>query len=246
LSFDLILNIPKLKTHELTLITCGIKNMFGCVPGLHKVNYHLDAPSPEEFSGALVDLFEKIKPALTIVDAVTAMEGQGPANGELRDLGLILASKDTVALDAVCSKITGFEPLDILTTKIAYQRGLGEADLEKIEICGADLPVFKDFKHPSGVTSILNKMPAPLGNLIRPVVNLIRLRPRINKKICTKCSICVNSCPVKAIDGKTFKINKNQCIMCLCCRELCKYGAVDLKENILWKIAKQLKKFLKY
>jgi uncharacterized protein (DUF362 family)/ferredoxin len=242
LSFDLIINIPKLKTHELTLITCGIKNMFGCIPGLHKVNYHLDAPSPEEFSAALVDLFEKIKPAVTIADAVTAMEGQGPAGGELRDLGLIVASKDTVALDAVCSKIMGFETLDIPTTRIAAQRGLGEANMERIEVCGGKLPEFRDFKHPSGISSILNKMPIPLAKLIKPLINMIRIRPKINRRKCVKCLICVNSCPAKAIDGKSFKINKNKCIMCFCCRELCRYNAVDLKESILWKILSKTKK----
>jgi len=242
LSFDLIINIPKLKTHELTLITCGIKNMFGCVPGLHKVNYHLDAPSPEEFSEALVDLFEKIKPAVTIADAVTAMEGQGPAGGQLRDLGLILASKDTVALDAVCSKIIGFEPLDIPTTRIADQRGLGEADIGKIDILGGNLPVCKDFKHPSGITSMINRMPLLFSPLLRPLIGLIKVRPKIDGKKCVKCMICVNSCPTKAIDGKSFKINKNKCIMCFCCRELCRYNAVDLKESFLWKILSKTKK----
>jgi len=242
LSFDMIINIPKLKTHELTLITCGIKNMFGCVPGLHKVNYHLDAPSPEEFSGALVDLFEKIKPAVTIADAVIAMEGKGPVGGELRDMGLILASKDTVALDAVCSKIMGFEPLDIPTTRIANQKGLGEADIGKIDILGENLPEYKDFKHPARTSSILNKMPLFFRPLLRPVIGLIKVRPKINAKKCVKCMICVNSCPAKAIDGKSFKINKNKCIMCFCCRELCRYNAVDLKESFLWKILSKTKK----
>jgi len=242
LSFDLIINIPKLKTHELTLITCGIKNMFGCVPGLHKVNYHLDAPSPEEFSEALVDLFEKIKPAMTIADAVTAMEGQGPVGGTLRDLGLILASKDTVALDAVCSKIMGFEPLDIPTTRIADQRGIGEADIGEIDILGGNLPVYKDFKHPSGITSMINRMPLLFRPLLRPLIGLIKVRPRIDTKKCVKCMICINSCPTKAIDGKSFKINKNKCIMCFCCREFCRYNAVDLKESFLWKILSKTKK----
>jgi uncharacterized protein (DUF362 family) len=243
LSFDLIINIPKLKTHELTLITCGVKNMFGCVPGLHKVNYHLEAPSPEEFSGALVDLFEKIKPAVTIADAVTAMEGQGPSGGELRDLGLILASKDTVALDAVCSKIMGFEPLDIPTTRIAAQRELGEEEISKIELIG-ELPVYKDFKHPAKITAILNKMPLFFRPILRPLIGLIKVRPRIDGSKCVKCMMCVNSCPVKAIDGKSFKINKNKCIMCFCCRELCRYKAVDLKESFLWKILSKTKKIL--
>ena len=244
LSFDMIINIPKLKTHELTQITCGIKNMFGCVPGLNKVNYHLEAPSPGEFSEAIVELFEKIKPAVTIADAVTAMEGQGPTNGKLRDLNLIIASTDTVALDAVCSKIIGFEPLDIPTTRIAHQRGLGEANMESIEVCGGKVPEFKDFKHPSGISSILNKMPIPLAKLIKPLINMIRIRPKIDRRKCVKCMICVNSCPAKAIDGRSFKIKENQCIMCFCCREFCRYGAVDLKENVLWKTAEQIKKFL--
>ena len=244
LSFDLIINIPKLKTHELTQITCGIKNMFGCVPGLHKISYHLEAPAPEAFSEAIVDLFQKIQPAFTIVDAVTAMEGQGPTNGKLRQLNLMIASTDTVAVDSVCSKIIGFDPLDILTTRKAHERGLGEANMGNIEICGEKVPEFKDFQHPSGISSILNKMPLPLAKLIKPFINMIRIRPKINRQKCVKCLICVNSCPAKAIDGKTFKINENQCIMCFCCRELCRYGAVGLKESLIWRTAEHLKKFL--
>jgi uncharacterized protein (DUF362 family)/Pyruvate/2-oxoacid:ferredoxin oxidoreductase delta subunit len=236
LSFDLIINIPKLKTHELTLLTCGIKNMFGCVPGLHKVNYHLEAPSREEFSEALVDLFEKVTPAVTIADAVIAMEGQGPSNGGLKNLGLILASTDTVALDAVCAKMVSYEPLDIPTTRIAFQRKLGEADLSKIAILGEKLPEFKDFEHPTKVSAILVALPAVLGYLLTPIINMIKVRPKINGKKCVKCMMCVNSCPAKAIDGKSFKIDKNKCIMCFCCRELCKYNAVDLKESVLWRI----------
>lgn len=244
LSFDLVINIPKLKTHELTQMTCGIKNMFGCVPGLNKVNYHLDAPAPEEFSEALVDLFEKITPAVTIADAVTAMEGQGPANGRLRDLGLIIASTDTVALDAVCSKIMGFEPLDIPTTRIAHLRGLGEADIGKIELLGEKLPEYRDFEHPAKISAVLNKMPAALRFLLKPIINRIKVRPRINGKKCVKCLMCVKSCPAKAIDGRSFKISEKKCIMCFCCRELCKYDAVDLKESLLWKILSKSRKTL--
>jgi uncharacterized protein (DUF362 family)/Pyruvate/2-oxoacid:ferredoxin oxidoreductase delta subunit len=242
LSFDLIINIPKLKTHELTLMTCGIKNIFGCVPGLQKINYHLEAPTKEAFSEALVDLFARIMPAITITDAITVMEGQGPANGGLKHLGLIVASTDTVALDAVCSKILRFAPLDILTTKIANQRGLGEADISKIEITGEKIPEDMDFEHPTKVSAILKLIPGPIKHLIKPLIDMIKIRPMINRNKCVKCMMCVRSCPVKAIDGKSFKINKNKCIMCFCCRELCKYNAVDLKESILWKILSGKKK----
>lgn len=242
LSFDHIINIPKLKTHELTRMTCGIKNMFGCVPGLHKVNYHLDAPSQEEFSEALVDLFEKIRPSVTIVDSIAAMEGQGPSNGRLRDLGLIVASTDTVALDAVCSKIMCFEPLDIPTTRIAHLRGLGEAGIHKIDLLGERLPEYKNIEHPVKISAILNKMPLALRFLFKPIINMIKIRPRINGKKCVKCMMCVKSCPAKAIDGRSFKISENKCIMCFCCRELCKYDAVDLKESLLWKILSKSRK----
>ena len=242
LSFDLIINIPKLKTHELTQITCGIKNMFGCVPGLNKVNYHIEAPAREDFSEALVDLFERIKPAITIADCVVAMEGQGPSNGKLRSLGHIIASTDTVALDAICSRMIGYEPLDIHTTKIAYQRGLGEANIDNIEVLGENIPVIKDFAHPAKISSILNQMPAFLRRLIGPVTRLIRIRPKINRNRCVKCLACVKACPAKAIDGITFKIDENKCIMCFCCRELCRYGAVGLKENIIYRLVRALGK----
>jgi len=236
LSFDIMINIPKLKTHELTQMTCGIKNMFGCVPGLYKVLYHADAPKPFEFSQALVDLYIRIPPAITIVDSIVAMEGQGPTNGKLKHLGIIVASTDTVAADAVCSKIIGYDPMEILTTRIAYQRGYGEARIEKIEIVGGTLEVSKDFRHPSGITAILNRIPYPAGRLLKPLIHLIKIRPKIDSNKCVKCLMCVKACPSKAIDGTSFNINRNKCIMCFCCRELCKYGAVKMEESLLWKI----------
>lgn len=242
MSFDLVINIPRMKTHELTILTCGIKNMFGCVPGLKKIAYHLDAPTSERFAKALVDLFEKIRPAVTIVDAVIAMEGHGPSNGSLRQVGLIISSRDTVAVDAVCSKIMGLQPLDIHTTRIAAERGLGEADIDKLEIVGGKIEVLSDYQLPGSSMNILNKMPTALIGLLKPIINMIYVRPQIDPKKCVKCRMCVNACPAKAIDGTSFKINKNLCIMCFCCRELCKYGAVDLHGSILWNLVNRRKK----
>jgi len=239
LGFDAIINIPKMKTHELTLITAGIKNIFGCVPGLLKVRYHLESPTPELFSLSLVELFEKIRPVLTIVDAVESMEGQGPTNGRLRRPDVLIASTDTVAVDAVCSKIMGFEPLDILTTRIAAQKGLGEADISCIEIAGEPIRVIKDYGHPGAVSSFLNRVPHAFRMLLRPLISLLEVRPSINPKKCAKCRVCVNSCPAKAIDPETFKIDRNKCIMCFCCSELCQYNAVEKKESTLWKLLKK-------
>lgn len=244
LGFDHVINLPKMKTHELTQITCGIKNLLGCVPGLQKIRHHLDAPTPDDFSSALVDLLAIIKPAATIVDAVVSMEGQGPSNGRLRNSRQIIASRDTVAADAVCSAIMGFEPMDIPTTRIADKRNLGEGHMEHIQITGDGIEVIRDFAHPGKVSSILNKMPHAIILVLRPILEQIKRRPSINRKKCTKCMICVKSCPTHAIDKNSFKINKNQCIMCLCCRELCRYGAVDLKDSTLWKILNKLGKLM--
>ena len=160
-----MINIAKMKTHELTKITCGIKNMFGCVPGLHKVSYHLSCPAPADFAKALVELFARIKPAITIVDAVVAMEGSGPSNGKLRDVKKLVASTDAVSVDAVCSKIMGQEPLEIDTTRFADQMGLGEGHLENIEIIGGPLEILDDFEMPGskrGADEMDPEIPAEL------------------------------------------------------------------------------------
>jgi ferredoxin len=236
LDADLIINLPKLKTHELTLMTCGIKNMFGCVPGLNKVTYHMEAQAPEDFAEALIDLFEKIPPAITIADAVVSMEGAGPSNGELRTTQRIIASTDTVALDAICAHMMGFKEMEVPTIRIATSRGLGKGYLKDIEVLGEGLEIFKDFKKPSGKTSMITKIPKPLMKLLKPIIDNIKVRPKINRDKCIKCLMCVNSCPTKAIDPKSFKIDHKKCIMCLCCRELCKYNAVELEKSILWKL----------
>ena len=90
--------------------------------------------------------------------------------------------------------------------------------------------------------NILNRMPVALIGLLKPIINMIYVRPKINPNKCVKCRMCVNACPAKAIDGTSFKINNNLCIMCFCCRELCKYGAVDLQGSILWNLVNRRKK----
>ena len=121
---DVVISICKLKTHNLTLYTGAIKNMFGSIPGLRKSEYHKQAPKVENFSKIIVDIFSAAKPQLTIMDAVTIMEGNGPSAGNPKDLGLILASVDAVALDSIASGFLGFEDGEIATTEIAFQRGL--------------------------------------------------------------------------------------------------------------------------
>lgn len=240
LEVDAIINLPKLKTHNYTLYTGAIKNMFGCVPGFHKAHYHMLAYRPADFAEILVDVFHLLKPTLNIMDGVFGMEGNGPNGGNKRFMGIIMASADGVALDAVASYLIGYKPFSIDTTRVAHKRNLGEAQLEKIETVGADLEKFikEDWKHPSTILLLSRFVPDWMHSLTKPFTRLIRVNPFIDQNICVKCQICVKSCPTKTIHYKEGKveIDLKNCIMCFCCHELCPYHAIRLKTSWLLRL----------
>lgn len=242
LEVDAVISIPKLKTHNLLPITGAIKNMFGVVPGLFKTKCHLLAPRPKEFAHLLVNIFSWVQPKLSIVDAVWAMEGEGPSAGNLRRLGLILASSDAVALDAVASYIVGLDPLDLLTTKEAHDRGIGQGELEAINVVGEDLEEvrFEDFQIPP--VSIVSRLPGPV---LRGAKRFVRHKPMVDKNKCRGCEVCVESCPVQAIrmDKTKPRFDYRKCILCLCCQEFCTQGAIYIEENILNKIGRLLLRY---
>src|SRR5659263_248680 len=152
---DVLISLPKLKTHGLTLFTGGVKNNFGCITGLNKAKMHLRAQDPETFSQMLVDLLGIVQPDLTVMDAVLGMEGNGPSNGTPKQVNAILASIDPVALDAVACKMIGIDPLMVPSTRLAHEQGIGTGDISHINIVGeslADLQI-DDFKFPSGTAS---------------------------------------------------------------------------------------------
>ncbi|MFC1621624.1 DUF362 domain-containing protein [Candidatus Omnitrophota bacterium] len=232
---DKIINLPKMKTHGLMNLTGAIKNMYGAVSGLNKTQLHKIFPKPEEFAKVLVDVFEIVKPQLVLMDGVVAMDGDGPNAGRLRSAGLLIAGQDSVAVNSVFSRLIGIKPLDILTTKEAGKRGLGESDLENIEILGESLSeVFiKDFKLPRS-----NKVLSLPNPVIKALARLIRFEPAIDRKACKRCKICVETCPVHAItiDDTKTAIDYRKCIKCMCCHEVCPYAAVKLKRSILARI----------
>lgn len=229
---DFVINAPKMKTHGLTTITCAIKNTFGCVPGPTKINYHLKHPNVRGFARHIVEVFSRVKPGLSVVDGIVAMEGDGPANGPLKNVGVILASADAVSVDAVFSSMIGLKPESVNTTRIAHERGLGEMNLNKIEIAGEKLDDarLKDFKLPKG--SFVNAIPGCLGAI---TTRLVRFYPQINEELCKKCNLCVKACPKNSIliTKDVSKIDKKVCINCLCCMEVCPYKAIFLAQNWL-------------
>lgn len=233
LEADVVISLPKLKTHSATIFTGAIKNMYGSVPGYRKAEYHRMAPQLKNFAEVLVDIFEATRPHLAIMDGIIGMEGNGPAAGKPRHVGLVLAGADCVALDAVASMVIGLNPERVLTTTIAWKRGLGTAKQDEIEIIGEalDQVVIRDFDLPSN--AMMGSMP---GFIVRGLLGMLRARPEVNKGACAGCGFCVQSCPVQAMEmkGNAPEIDYGKCISCLCCQELCPEKAVDMKQvNIL-------------
>ena len=229
---DGIISLPKMKTHGLTMITGAVKNSYGLAIGLYKAQCHFKAPRPEAFCKYVVDVFETAKPRLVIMDGITAMEGDGPAAGNLRDAGLVIAGNDCVAIDSVFAALIGIEPLKVGITAEAYRRGLGEADISKIEVVGETINAvkLKDFKLPK--TSVVMKLPEPLLKLI---IGGIKFLPRIDDNLCKGCLICEKSCPAAAIKiGKgRSRIDYSKCVRCFCCMELCPHKAIHIKRSLL-------------
>jgi uncharacterized protein (DUF362 family) len=232
---DSIISVPKLKTHGITVLTAGIKNMYGTVTGLYKAECHSKAPGCEDFAKVIAKVYSIAKPHLTVLDGIVAMEGDGPAAGKTRGMNLIMASADAVAMDAVIAAIVGLEPFDILVTKEASRMGLGEADLGKIEIAGDNIGGFiaADFKLPQ--TTALKLIPKSMMN---GIAGLIKFKPYIDIDICTRCNLCKITCPVSAIEIERdrCKIDYKKCIRCMCCHEVCPYKAISIKRNILTKL----------
>ena len=226
LDADVIISLPKFKTHGLTVVTGAIKNCYGFLPGAQKAKLHRAAGGPERFHEVIVDVFRLRAPDFFLVDAVVGMEGNGPASPDLRDIGLILASDDGVALDSVIATMMGCEPGLLRFLQLAKKEGLGDYDLEQHEIIG-ELNKIPDFKLPPlGGEAILSN-PAIQEFLTSRTL----LRPKADPELCTACETCVNQCPVSALSMRDDipVVDPDVCIVCFCCPEICPEKAITLQ-----------------
>jgi len=222
LEADLLINVPKMKTHSLTVVTGAVKNMFGIVAGAGKSRCHRLAPGVRDFGELLADIYSIRPPDLTIMDGIVSMEGNGPTSGTPKHVGKILASTNAIALDAVMCRIMGLPPEEVHHIRHASQDGLGPIDTDSIEIVG-EKPEEVPFKLPMTI-----KRFSFLGRLVnRGFFGTISRRMLVlDKKLCKKCKICVEGCPTKAMQMEEFPgINEDRCIRCLCCQELCPESA---------------------
>lgn len=234
---DHLISLAKFKTHEFTLITGAIKNLFGLVSGTYKTELHKNYFTPLEFAKILVDIYEEAKPALTIIDGVLAMEGDGPATaGKLRQLNLLLTGSDCVALDTVMAKIMGITDQEILTTKEAFSRGLGEARLSRIKIEGEDINELniRPFILPK-TSAKISKLPEMVKKTLK---FLIKYYPYSKRLKCTRCGRCVSVCPSKCIimNKEGIRFNYTKCIACFCCQEACPAAAIGVRKSFLAKL----------
>lgn len=232
---DVLINVPKLKTHSLMLFTGAVKNMLGLIPGMGKVEFHRRCPRPDDLGEAITDVYSAVKPQLSIMDAIVGMEGNGPVSRELREVGLILASADAVALDTIAQAVIGLKPSQVSTTVAAARRGLGISDLKRIEIKGESLGQvsLRDFHLPSNI--IVRSIPRPLLGF---AARRVTLKPIPQAHKCTGCGICLEHCPTQAISlkNKIARVDYEKCILCLCCDELCPEKAFKLKKSLLAKL----------
>jgi uncharacterized protein (DUF362 family)/ferredoxin len=238
---DVIISLPKLKTHAFEKFTGAVKNQFGCVPGVRKGEYHIKLQDPESFARMLVDLNNLVKPALYIMDGVWAMEGNGPRGGKPRKMNLLLFSIDPIALDATVCRLIDLNPEYVPTIKYGQLSGSGTYRENEIELLGDD---FNGFKQPD---FDINRAPLkafqPKG-IMHFINNRLVPKPYIIEDKCISCGMCISICPTnpKSVDwvgnDKTRPPDHNYktCIRCYCCQEICPEGAIELKVPFLRKI----------
>src|SRR5271157_4169938 len=180
---DVIINLPKLKTHSQMLLTLGVKNMFGCVVGYRKAEWHMRTGiNRTMFAKLLVMIYQRIRPSITILDGILAMEGEGPGkSGRPRDLGILMGSIDAFAVDSTVCRMLGLDADRLPTMKAAREMGITETD---IEIDG-DLPMIRDFRLPR--ISPLMYGPRKLHGFIRR--HLLQ-RPVSDDLTCQMCAEC--------------------------------------------------------
>ena len=241
---DLILNLPKFKTHGMMALTLAVKNMFGAVVGAAKPGWHLQASDTVRFADMLLDVWRALPPGLSVMDGITAMEGNGPGSGDPLDLGLLMASPSALAMDTVAGPIAG---LGDERHPVLYQagiRGLEEAKRDQIQVLGEAIEdVRKAFALPKSASRVDFRLPGWMNRSLRKSLNSF---PRLNPDLCTTCGECAAICPTNTIalheKPRTGGIvDKDKCISCLCCQEVCPERAIDIVPGRLLRILKAVK-----
>ena len=226
LEADVIINLPKWKTHGQVLLTLGVKNLFGCIPGPRKALWHLKAGQDQKlFARMLIDVYLTVRPALTILDGIVGMDGNGPGSGRPFPLGLLLGARDPLHLDQIVCDLLGIRRELLPTNRVAFESGIGMNEIEvvgenveEVKISGFQLPPLSDLGW---------SLP---GFLKRALRKALTGRPVIDEEVCKICGRCEEICPPKALmqEGR-LALDEQKCIRCFCCQEICPEGAISIK-----------------
>lgn len=227
---DVVISLPTPKTHRLTRYSGAVKNVFGCVAYRTRERLHKSG-SYRAFCEGIVDIYERVRPALAIADMVRVQEGDGPCTGTPLDAGVILASADGVALDAVGQFLLGLGPNDVLTTTLAGDRGLGESDLGRIDVSGrADWREARVEARPPGRFHHILQFGLPVP-ILRALAASIRARPSFRRGACGDCRICLDRCPSRALSrsGENVRRDAASCLLCFGCVAACPRGVATTR-----------------
>lgn len=228
---DVVISVSKLKTHGLMRFTGAVKNLFGTVPGITKMAYHAKLQTVNQFADMLLDVAAFVQPALSIMDAVVGMDGDGPSGGQPFPIGAVLAGTDPVAVDVAALSLVGCEPAAIPTVAAAVRRGWTTGWLSDVALAGDDLALLRvdGFRLPPGGRTDIARIPEFLR---RWSVRHMVARPVVTAR-CVNCGICIANCPVHTIHrvGGRARIYPERCIYCYCCHELCPDQAIELRRS---------------
>jgi uncharacterized protein (DUF362 family)/Pyruvate/2-oxoacid:ferredoxin oxidoreductase delta subunit len=241
LEADIVINLPKLKTHQMMGLTCGVKNVFGAVVGMRKPRLHLQAGTDKSFFALmLLELAETIRPALTIVDAVTAMEGDGPGSGDPVHIGALLAGDNPLAVDTVAAELVGMPPSAVWTLRVARETARPGSRLEEVERLGAEIDSLRPRRFRQAKSTDVDFGLPPF--LKRPLKHGLTARPEPDMTRCELCGLCARHCPpeVMKISEGRLHIDYERCIRCFCCQELCPKGALVTRQGLFLRLSRFL------
>ncbi|MBQ6496457.1 MAG: DUF362 domain-containing protein [Firmicutes bacterium] len=248
-----VIDLCKMKTHQLERITGAVKNTFGCIYGVNKAASHAKHMTAETFAKMLADLNRIVIPRLHIMDGIMAMEGNGPGSGDPIPMNVILASTDPVALDTTFCHLIDLNTDLVPTQTAAVEAGLGVSDDDSIKVIAIDVPMipdgteltFEEVARKCGNSKFNVQRGAsfhPQINALRPFERWLEKKPSIIWDRCIGCGVCIDTCPLedKALrfgDDGAPKYDYSKCIKCYCCQEMCPEKAIHVRRSFLARLA---------
>ncbi|HMB15673.1 MAG TPA: DUF362 domain-containing protein [Pelovirga sp.] len=243
LDADVIINLPKLKTHQMMGLTCAVKNMFGALIGMRKPGMHLQAGVDKNlFARMLLEICEALPPRLNIVDAVIGMEGEGPGSGDPVKIGALLAGTSAQAVDTVATALVKMQPEQVFTQQQALVGGRPLTRLAELELVGSPLAELQvDHFHAAKMTDVNFGIPGYFGRRLK---HLLTAHPQVDHQRCVRCHACVKHCPPQAmaIVNDRLSINYDLCIRCFCCQELCPHAALTTHQGLLLRLSSRMRR----